>query len=555
MNLVEKTKYFLKKYKISLLVALFYAATAFFVCFFLLKDIAHSLVPGDGLFTYWTMNWDVHSLLHNPGNLFNANIFYPNQNTLAYSEGLFVPAILALPLFGIFRNMIVVYNLMIFFSYILAAFGAFKLAKYYTKNNYASFIAGLIFGFATFRVANGHFQNLFIFWIPFTALYLQKYFDDRKRKYLVVFALFFSAQMLTSWYMGAFLSLFIAYLLITNWRLIYNNFSPFIKDGLIALSLIAILVAPLAYPYFKLHQETKFSYKVDEIISGSGDVGGYIFPIPGSLESPIMSFLKINKTHWSENVNFLGYFSLILLIYYFFFSKNRILNKNFKIFFWGIPIFIILSFGPVLRSFSLITIPLPYYLLVPFLGFIRGPNRLAIIVLLCLSIAIAYIIASVKLRNIKLKLTLGILAPVIILLEFHVPSGPLPQNTACPEVYSYIKNSNSVSAIVEMPIQENADGALPYIYYSTCDNFKPIFNGYSGYFPAKYTNYSAKLRGFPADKSLDLMHSLGISHVLLHLGTFPANQTEPSLEDIAKNSRLKIEYESTDGKDFLISVH
>ncbi|MCX6766525.1 MAG: hypothetical protein NT170_01945 [Candidatus Moranbacteria bacterium] len=553
MNFAEKIKYFFKKYKISLLVALFYTATAFFVCFFLLKDIAHALIPGDGLFTYWTMGWDVHSFLHNPGNLFNANIFYPNPNTLAYSEGLFAPALIALPFFLILRNMIVVYNLMIFFSYILAAFGAYKLAKYYTKNNYASFIAGLIFGFATFRVANGHFQNLIIFWMPFAVLYLQKYLDTKKRKYIVYFALLFSAQMLTSWYMGAFLSLFIAFLLITNWRLIRDNFSSFIRDGLIALVLIAILVAPFAYPYFKLHRETNFAYPVWEIISGSSDIGGYIFPIPGSLESPIMSLLKITKVHWSENVNFLGYFSLLLLIYYFFFSKNKIKNKNFKIFFWGIPIFMIFSFGPVLRSFSFMTIPLPYQLLVPFLGFVRSPNRLAIIVLLCLSIAVAYIIASIKLKNIKLKFVLAVLAPIIILLEFYVPRGPLPQNTACPEVYSYIKNSNSVSAIVEMPIQENADGALPYIYYSTCDDFKPIFNGYSGYFPAKYTNYSTKLRQFPADKSLDLMKQIGISHVLLHFGTFPENQTGPSIEDIRRNSRLKIEYE--DGKDFLISVH
>ncbi len=50
--------------------------------------------PGDPLFNAWVLSWDVHQLA--AGNLrgfFDANIFYPNHRTLAYSEHLLPEAL------------------------------------------------------------------------------------------------------------------------------------------------------------------------------------------------------------------------------------------------------------------------------------------------------------------------------------------------------------------------------------------------------------------------------------------------------------------------------
>jgi len=42
--------------------------------------------PGDPLLNVWILAWDFHALTTNPASLFNANIFYPVENTLAFSE-------------------------------------------------------------------------------------------------------------------------------------------------------------------------------------------------------------------------------------------------------------------------------------------------------------------------------------------------------------------------------------------------------------------------------------------------------------------------------------
>lgn len=46
----------------------------------------HILDHGDSLLNTWILAWDFHILKTNPLNLFNANILYPAEHALAFSE-------------------------------------------------------------------------------------------------------------------------------------------------------------------------------------------------------------------------------------------------------------------------------------------------------------------------------------------------------------------------------------------------------------------------------------------------------------------------------------
>ncbi len=58
----------------------------------------------DPLAETWVLDWDLYELFQKPFNLFNANIFYPNSHTLAYSDHQIVNAILASPIMAITNN-------------------------------------------------------------------------------------------------------------------------------------------------------------------------------------------------------------------------------------------------------------------------------------------------------------------------------------------------------------------------------------------------------------------------------------------------------------------
>jgi hypothetical protein len=52
---------------------------------------------GDPLFSIWRLSWVAHQLPRDPLHLFDANIFFPELRTLAYSDAMLVPALLAAP--------------------------------------------------------------------------------------------------------------------------------------------------------------------------------------------------------------------------------------------------------------------------------------------------------------------------------------------------------------------------------------------------------------------------------------------------------------------------
>src|SRR5689334_8981473 len=60
--------------------------------------ILSSNYNADAQLNEWIVAWVEHALVHAPFELFQANIFYPARDTLAFSEPLLVPAVLGAPL-------------------------------------------------------------------------------------------------------------------------------------------------------------------------------------------------------------------------------------------------------------------------------------------------------------------------------------------------------------------------------------------------------------------------------------------------------------------------
>ena len=63
----------------------------------LAADPAHAsrIDNGDAMLNTWAVAWVGHQLPRDPLNLFDANIFYPEPLTLAYSEAMIVQGVLA----------------------------------------------------------------------------------------------------------------------------------------------------------------------------------------------------------------------------------------------------------------------------------------------------------------------------------------------------------------------------------------------------------------------------------------------------------------------------
>lgn len=133
-----------------------------------------SVIPHDAadpLAQVWVASWSGHALLHQPLSLFDANTFWPEGPSLAFSDSLlgYLPAGLvgSGPVAALVR-----YNLLFLFAYALAFAGAGLLARELGARPAAAAVAAAAYSWAPLRMAQeGHLNILSTGAIPL-ALFL-----------------------------------------------------------------------------------------------------------------------------------------------------------------------------------------------------------------------------------------------------------------------------------------------------------------------------------------------------------------------------------------------
>jgi hypothetical protein len=151
------------------------------------RDIPWDL--GDSLLNCWILGWDADHLLrflsgniHALHGFWDANIFYPEPLTLAYSEHLVAQAVQILPVYALTHNIILCYNLLFLSTFVLSGLGTFLFVREVTGSRSAGFAAGLIYAFAPMRVPQfAHLQVISSQWMPWALYALRRYFDAYDR--------------------------------------------------------------------------------------------------------------------------------------------------------------------------------------------------------------------------------------------------------------------------------------------------------------------------------------------------------------------------------------
>lgn len=248
----------------------------------LARDIPWDL--GDSLLNAWILAWDADHLLRflsgdlsSVRNFWNANIFYPEPLTLAYSEHLFAQAVQILPVYAATGNIILAYNLLFLSTFALSGLGMFLFVRELTGSARAGFAAGLIYAFAPYRVPQfSHLQVISSQWMPFVLYWLRRYFDTRRARALVCAGAALVAQNLSN---GYFLLFFAPFVL--SYALFEIGTRGLWRNGRVwaALAVTAVLVTaltlPFLLPYLELRRLGFGPRALNEVKSFSADVFSY----------------------------------------------------------------------------------------------------------------------------------------------------------------------------------------------------------------------------------------------------------------------------------------
>jgi hypothetical protein len=207
----------------------------------------------DAKLNAWIFHWDFHQTFRDPLRLFDANIFHPARYALAFSENLFGAAVFGFPLFASGASTLFVYNFLFLLGMFLSAMGAWALAREITDNPAASLLAGMVFAFVPWRLAQiPHIQFQWGPFLPLLLLFLLRWLDGGHRRDLFLFAAFFAWNALTNVHYAIFSGILLGVAL--AWERLTGDAPGSrrrIRQTLAATAIAAVAVLPFYVPYAK----------------------------------------------------------------------------------------------------------------------------------------------------------------------------------------------------------------------------------------------------------------------------------------------------------------
>jgi uncharacterized membrane protein len=262
-------------------------AAAFAIC--LLLAVAHTwplaLHPGrysrndnaDTQLNEWIMAWVAHQLPRHPLQLFDANIFYPAKDTLAFSEPLIVQALMGAPLAWSGASPVLVYNLVLIAGFTLTAFATCLLIESWTGCLAAGLLAGSAFAFNTHTLTRlAHIQGIHIYGLPLALLAVDRLIMQRSTIAALALALWLAVMAYSSGYLVVFAAVLLGVAIVTRAREWLPDSRKFATRVALAGIVAAIAIAPVYLPYRRAAREQHMVRSLDVVKEYSATPTGYL---------------------------------------------------------------------------------------------------------------------------------------------------------------------------------------------------------------------------------------------------------------------------------------
>jgi hypothetical protein len=482
------------------------------------RDVPRDL--GDPLPQAWQVAWGGHALLHQPLHFFQANVFWPLKNSLAFSDALagYAP-------FGLLGNgphaAIVRYDLLFLFAYALAFFGAYLLARQLGAGRVGGFVAGAAFAYAPWRLEqDGHLHVLSSGGIPLALFLLARGYRRGSARTV------FTGWLVAAWQLslGFSLGLQLAYLLLVLGIVaLALGFRPS-RRLLVATAAggaaFVVLALVLSRPYLEVSRDHPESKRTDATVAAfSGSPRMYLAP-PGA--NTVWAGATVEQRRRlkfaPEQTLFPGLAVVVMALVC---LCCGVYSRRLR---WGLLAGVLacawLALGIHAGSF-----PWPYELVyhhLPGWQSSRTPSRLNTLTSLGLALLAAggATWLAARVRRPRLRVAAGVLVVAAVLVEgagFSFEGGLA--GPAHPTVPVEPAGQRGL-ATPQLHLPMSREGNRRYALWSSA-GFPRIVNGRASFQPSLTTAIAADVAGFPDARSVARLEALGVRTVVLHPSLAP----------------------------------
>lgn len=467
---------------------------------------------GDPLFSIWRLSWISHTVFSDPLDLFNANIFHPEPGTLAYSDAILLPSLIAAPFFWIGVPRIAVYNGLLLAAFAISGLALYMFVSRLSGSRAAGLVSGTIFTLYPFRFEHySHLELQMTMWMPLALWMLHRLVQRGDQKSGVALGILMAAQTLSSLYYGIYLSLYLA--AVFGALVILSRARPLAPrlTGLaVAAAIAGVAVAPVAVPYV-MNRDRLGERTENENVNYSAELEDYLKSHPRS-----WLYGSRLETGLPERCLFPGITPVVLAAVALAPPLTSVRAA------YGVALFLSVDLS---LGFNAGLYPTLYEWLVPLKG-LRVPARFSIFVGLTLAILAGLAVRRLQSRLSAARLSALTAAAILaVMIEYRPVLTLQPVWQDLPDVYGpLVDRATTVVAVFPMA-DEISDNDAKYMYFSTW-HWHRLVNGYSGNFPLSYNQLIAWMRRFPEAEAIEYLQQRHVEFIVLH-GEFgnPEDQT------------------------------
>ena len=497
-------------------------------CVFTLPYILHfnnagRLDTNDGRWSIWVVSWVAHALTSDPRQLFNANIFYPHSNALAFSEGNIVEGVIGAPVWALTKNPYTTHNFIFLFAFAQSFIATYYLVRRLTGDRWAAVICGVMYAYCPFAfIRQAHIQLLMIGFLPWVMLSWHRFLDRTSIARAVELGVVMALTGLACAYYGIFAGGMIAFASI--WFAIsrrrWKDIRYWSMVGIAAVVCVGV-IAPFFLPYMQMQESTGFQRTLS---------GQYSANLRGWLLSSAWA-----HRWWAPYLRdpSEGIFPGILAVVLGVVGARVALRSEQRDIAWyyiGLAIFTFwITLGPAAGLYTLL------YNTVPVFSFLRAPTRAGIVVTLCLVVLAApAMVAIMKRRGARLA---G--ATLLLLACADLYRAPLRMREA-PPVSSVYRTLATLpkGPVIELPYWATSieyHRHAEYMLASTA-HWQPLINGYSDHIPQDFRDNARILVNFPSAESFAILQPMQARYAVFHLDLV----AQPARDELIK--RLDSDY-------------
>ncbi len=487
-----------------------------------------SLHHDDEWLNAWAVSWIAHQLPREPFNLFDANIYYPTDKALAYTEPLIVPGLLGAPLRWLGASPMLTFNLLVLAGLVLTALAMYCLVVAWTDDTWAGLMAGAVLAFGTAMMTRlAHLQVLHLYSLPLGLLALDRLFRRGRAGDAFCVGLCVLCAALTSGYLVLFV------LAALGGALLARAPTLPVRDGaavLLRLSAAAVVTSAIAYvllwPYLELQ--------------GPRPPTGDAAEVGSALASYLATAADLHYGLWSDDffqraprALFPGAVALVLAGAAFAVRSHQ--PGGARSMLLGVAAMgLLLSLGPLT----------PFYEwaseLFPPLRTVRAVSRFGILVVFAVAALAGLGLAALRRRlEPRWGLALSAASLAVVTVEcFHAPIGyhPVDWNPPVHRALAAVEPG----PIVELPLYRRFHRNAWYLLAST-SHWRPMVAGFGNSHPPGYDELVRVVSTFPSVLAVARLQALGVPHAVVHASRHPRSaRVRADMADLGGRSDLTL---------------